>query len=396
MNVYLTFYNFIQAHSSRKYNNKIFLVNSLDNLVNIVYVCTTKAINMAEEQQQEKPKTSVRTIIFRVVLVLALITGGYFGVKKIIYELHHESTDNAQVEAQIVTIIPRVSGYIKELYVDDYGMVKKDSLIVELDDADLQLQLAEMEADLAQAETDIANAQASMTNAGASISETNSNLDVSQTKKEKAEEDYQRDQNLFRDGAITKKQLDDSKSNRDVALKQSEASNKDVNVAQTRIGVINAQLKKAQSVIALKQANINEQKLKISYTKIYAPCNGKIGKRNIEEGQYVQAGGPLFSIINDEDYWVVANYKETQIEHIKPNNEAEIVLDAYPDIKMKGKVASFSDATGARFSLLPPDNATGNFVKVTQRVPVKIEIEDMAKYKNILRAGLSVDVSTPY
>ncbi|HWB63397.1 MAG TPA: HlyD family secretion protein [Chitinophagales bacterium] len=347
---------------------------------------------MAENNE----KTSVKTIIFRVILGIALLVGGYFGVTKIMYALHHETTDNAQLEARFVPILPRVSGYIKKLDVVDYATVKKDSLLVEIDDTDLQLQLQEMEADLAQAQTDITNAQASIANSEAALAETKANLDVAQTRKAKAEQDYQRDQNLFRDGAITKKQLDDSKSNLDVVEKQAEASKNDVNVAQTRVGVIAAQLKKAQAIIDLKKVAIEQQKLKISYCKIYAPCDGKIGKRSIDEGQFVQAGSPLFTVVNDEDFWVVANYKETQLEHLKPGSEAEIVMDAYPDIKMKGKIASFSDATGAKFSLLPPDNATGNFVKVTQRVPIKIEFENAAQYKDKLRAGMNVFVSVPY
>jgi len=147
--------------------------------------------------------------------------------------------------------------------------------------------------------------------------------------------------------------------------------------------------------LAIKKAIIEQQKLKISYSKIYAPQAGKIGKRNVSVGQYVQAGSPLFSIVNDTSYWIVANFKETQIRKFFPGMQVEFTLDAYPDTKLKGLIESVSEATGAKFSLLPPDNASGNFVKVTQRVPVKISISDIDKYRNILRAGLSVDVSVP-
>jgi membrane fusion protein (multidrug efflux system) len=348
------------------------------------------------EETKEVQKMSPRTIIIRIILGIALLIGGYFGFKKVMYELHHETTDNAQIEAKLVPILPRVSGYIKNIYPEDYTAVKKDSLLVELDDTELQLQLKEMEADLAQAQTDIGNAQASIVNAEASLSETKSNLEVAQTRKDKAHKDYERDQNLYKDEAITKKQLDDSKANEDVVDRQYEASKNDVNVAQTRLGVINAQLKKADAIIQLKNANIEQQKLKISYTKIYATSDGKIGKRNVDMGQFVQAGTPLFTIVNDVDFWVVANYKETQIRHMKIGDEVEISMDAFPSDKLKGKIISFSDATGAKFSLLPPDNATGNFVKVTQRIPVKIEIMDGAKYKDKLHAGMSLDVAVAY
>ncbi len=350
---------------------------------------------MAETIEVEK-KNGAKTIIVRVIIGIVLAVVLYFGGKKVYYELHHESTDNAQIEATLVPILPRVSGYVKALYPQDYSSVKKDSLLVELDDADLQLQLAEMKADLAQAQTDIGNANASIRNAGASVTETQSNLTVAETRKEKAHTDYTRDLALYKDGAITKKQLDDSKANVDIADRQYEATKNDINVAETRTGISQAQLNKADAIIKFKQIAIDQQLLKISYTKIYATSNGQIGRRNVDVGQYVQAGTPLFTIIDDEDYWVVANFKETQIHHMKLGDDVEIKIDAYPDLVLKGKIISFSDATGAKFSLLPPDNATGNFVKVTQRIPVKIKIEDIAKYKDKLHAGMSLDVSVAY
>lgn len=310
--------------------------------------------------------------------------------------MHHETTDNAQVEARFVPILPRVAGYIKTLHVEDYATVKKDSLLAEIDDSELALQLEEMEADLAQAETDIENARANIANTGASVTSAKSNLDVVLARKEKAQHDFERDQNLFKDGAITQKQFDDSKANLDIANKQYEVTKNDVSVAQSRTAVTTSTLKKAEAQIAVKKARIEQQKLKLSYTKIYSTSDGKIGRRNIDAGQFVQAGTPLFTIINDNEFWVVANFKETQLEHVKMGQEVEVKLDAFKDQPLKGKIVSISDATGAKFSLLPPDNATGNFVKVTQRVPVKIELEDMAKYKSMLRAGMSVEVSIAY
>ncbi len=344
----------------------------------------------------ETSKKSVKTIVIRVILGLVLIVGGYFGVKKIIYEMHHETTDNAQIEARLVPILPRVAGYIKTIYVQDYAVVKKDSLLAEIDDSELQLQLEEMEADLAQAETDVENARASITNANASVASVYANLDVVETRQLKAKNDFDRDKNLLADNAITQKQFDDSKSNLDISTKQVEVTRNDITVAKTKLNVLQAQLKKAEAQIEVKKARIEQQKLKLSYCKIYATSDGKIGKRNIDAGQFVQAGAPLFTVVNDQDFWIVANFKETQIQHLKPNQEVEVKIDAYPDMKVKGKIISFSDATGARFSLLPPDNATGNFVKVTQRIPIKIQLEDEAQLKDKLHAGMSVEVSAAY
>lgn len=341
-----------------------------------------------EEQATKKKKSPVRTII----LVVALIAAGYVGYKKIHFAMTHESTDNAQVETQITPVLPRVSGYVKNIAVKDYDSVKTGQLLVELDDAELQNQLMSAEADYRQAEVDVINAKATLNNALVSLKVNKGNIELSQMRKKKAEDDLKRDQNLYADQAITKKQLDDSRFNVETSSQQVENSKTDLTAAESRLAVLQAGVTKASTGLDVKKAKIDEIKLKLTYTSVYAPQAGKIGKKNVSEGQYVQAGSPLFSIVNDTTYWIVANFKENQLRQLYPGKEVDIEVDAYPDLKMKGKVESLSEATGAKFSLLPPDNASGNFVKVTQRVPVKVQIVDIDKYKAILRAGLSVTV----
>ena len=342
------------------------------------------------EQAPEKKKSSpVRFIVMGAVLLI----GGYFGYVKVHFAMTHESTDNAQIETQITPVLPRVAGYVKSISVKDYDSVKAGDLLVELDDAELQQQLEEMQADYAQAEVDIENAKASLNNAVVSLKVNKGNIDISSLRKQKALEDLQRDQNLFHSEAITKKQLDDSKFTAENASKQLDNSQNDLSSAQSRIAVLDANVKKANAALAVKQSRINQQKLKLTYTKIYAPMSGKIGKKTVSEGQYVQAGTPLFSIVNDSTFWVVGNFKENQLYALTAGKKVTISMDAYPDIKITGTVASLSEATGAKFALLPPDNASGNFVKVTQRVPVKVWIDDVAKYKKELRAGLSVSIT---
>ena len=342
---------------------------------------------MSEQATKEK-KSPVKAIV----LILILLVAGYFGYKKINFVLTHETTDNAQIETQITPVLPRVAGYVKSIAVKDYDSVKTGQLVVELDDAELQTQLLEMEADYRQAEVDVINAKASLNNAIVTLRVNNGNIDLSQMRRKKAEDDLKRDQSLFADQAITKKQLDDSKFVVETAAQQSENSKTDLTAAQSRIAVLQAGVQKAAAGLDVKKAKIEQTKLKLTYTKIYAPQAGKIGKKNVSEGQYVQAGTPLFSIVNDSTYWVIANFKENQLKKLYPGKEVDIEIDAFPDLQIKGIIQSLSDATGAKFSLLPPDNASGNFVKVTQRVPVKIQIKDIEKYRNMLRAGLSVFV----
>ncbi len=343
---------------------------------------------MSEQATTEK-KSPLKIII----LVLVFAVAGYFGYKKIHFILTHETTDNAQIETQITPVLPRVAGYVKSIAVKDYDSVKTGQLVVELDDAELQSQLAEMEADYRQAEVDVTNAKAAQNNAVVSLRVNKGNIDLTQMRKKKADDDLKRDQNLFNDQAITRKQLDDSKFNVESAIQQVENSKTDLVAAESRIAVLQAGVQKAAAGLDVKKAKIEETKLKLTYTKIFAPQAGKIGKKNVSEGQYVQAGTPLFSIVNDTTYWVIANFKENQLKKLYPGKEVDIEIDAFPDAKVKGIIESLSDATGAKFSLLPPDNASGNFVKVTQRVPVKIQIKDINKYRNMLRAGLSVFVS---
>ena len=344
---------------------------------------------MAEENKPEKKKSPLRFIIIGVLVIAGII----FGWNKISYAITHETTDDAQVETQISPVLPRVAGYVKTVAVKDYDSVKGGQLLVELDDAELQTQLLQMQADYDASKADILNAQAALKNAEISLGSNRGDIHLASIKVQQAQDDYQRNQNLFNAQAITKKQLDDSKYNLDQALQQTSNNESDLSTAQSRIAILQAGVQKAQAALESKEAAIQQQQLKISYTKIYAPQSGKVGKLNIAAGQYVQPGAPLFSIVNDTTYWVVANFKETQIKRFYQGMPVEISLDAYPDSTLHGTIGSLSEATGARFSVLPPDNSSGNFVKVTQRVPVKINIEDVPRYSNILRAGLSAYIS---
>ncbi len=343
---------------------------------------------MEQQATEQKKKSPVRIII----LIIVLLVGGYFLYQKINFSLTHETTDNAQIEAQITPVLPRVSGYVKNITVKDYDSVKTGDLVVELDDAELQSQLDEMDADYRQSQVDIVNAKASLNNALVSLKVNKGNIDLSRVKLQQATENLQRDKSLYASEAITKKQLDDTRYAYETAQKQLDNSNNDLSSAESRISVLQSSVQKTEAALQVKQAKIEQQKLKISYTKIYAPQAGKIGKKNVSEGQFVQAGTPLFSIVNDSAYWIVANFKENQLHALTPGKKVDVRVDAYPDLKITGTVASLSEATGAKFALLPPDNSSGNFVKVTQRLPVKIWIDDVEKYKNLLRAGLSVFV----
>jgi membrane fusion protein, multidrug efflux system len=340
-----------------------------------------------ESTSTPKKKNIAPYIIVPVLLIL-----GYFGITTILHRLRYESTDNAQIETNAIPVVSRLAGFIDSLSVIDYGEVNQNQLLISIDDREYTLAVLQAETDLANAKADLANAQAQLNNSLANKQVAQANEDVQKTRLQKATDDLRRDEGLFKDGAITQKQLDDSRNNFESAQKQLLANQKQVTFASSQVVTSEAQIRKAQTTVDTRNAALDLAKLRLSYCNVYAPVKGRIGKRSLEVGQYVQPGQSLMTVVNGDKFWVVANFKETQLEKMKVGQEVTVKLDGYPDIDIKGKVASFSLATGAKFSLLPPDNATGNFVKITQRVPVKIELQDEAKYKDILKAGLSVEV----
>jgi membrane fusion protein, multidrug efflux system len=335
----------------------------------------------------------IKKFLPRIILLCVLGTAAYFGYNKYKYAVTHEDTDNAQIETYFVPVLPRMAGYVKSVNVKDYDVVKKDEVLAEIDTDEAQLVLAELNADYIQSQTDVETAKANINNLDVTVQSATANLKANYLRREKAKKDAERDANLLADNAITRKQADDSKANAEILAAQYEAGQEDIATAKSRLPIFQAALHKAEAVLGVKKVKIEQQKLKLNYSKVYAPTSGRIGKKNVEPGQFIQAGQPLMTVVQDATFWVVANFKETQVKNLKIGDETELKLDAYPDRILKGKIVSISEATGAKTSLLPADNASGNFVKVTQRVPVKIEILDLEKNKGILRAGLSLGVS---
>ncbi|TRZ83406.1 MAG: HlyD family secretion protein [Sediminibacterium sp.] len=341
------------------------------------------------EEQKKKKQANIRKVVIGTLLVVAL----YFGGKKVVFSITHETTDNAQIETSIVPVLTRIGGYVKTIAIKDYDSVGQNQLVAEIDDAELQMQLEEQKADLQQSLADVSNAQAQLENGILALKNNKGLIDLKTIKQKKSNNDLNRDQNLFKEQAITRKQLEEtefqlSSSNQELSNAQTELA-----TANNRIAVLRQSVNRAMALIDMKKTKIKETELKLSYTKIITPSAGKIGKKNINIGQFVQAGTPLFSIVNDSSYWIVANFKESQLESLQEGKKVNIRLDAFADLVIEGTIVSLSDATGAKFSLLPPDNSSGNFIKVTQRIPVKIAINNQAAFKNKLRAGMSVFIT---
>ncbi|MBL4678638.1 MAG: HlyD family secretion protein [Mucilaginibacter sp.] len=345
---------------------------------------------MATQETETKKKPNR---VLPIILGVILIGGAIFGVKEYIYFSKHVDTDDAQIDGDISPVVARVGGYVDSILFEENTHVNKDQLLVKIDDRDYKVKVEQAQAASAGASAGINVGQSQIYATAANSSSAKAEVASAKARLDKVRKDYDRYANLVKDGSVTRQQFDQSKADLDVAQANYQASLDQYKAAQEQVGTTRSQLKVTNTSATGRQAEVDFAKLQLSYTNIKSPATGLAAKKNVQVGQLVQAGQTLFSIVNDNSLYITANFKETQLENIRNGQKVDVKVDAYPDLKIEGQVYNFSPATGAKFSLLPPDNATGNFVKVVQRVPVKIKLsgskEDIAK----LRPGMSVDVS---
>lgn len=297
-----------------------------------------------------------REIVPSITALILLI----FGLIVTINSIFYKSTDDAFVEGHIITIAPRVSGPVIKLYIDDNQEVKKDALLLEIDPEDYKTKYNEIKANLEEAKAMLGSAQNE-------IVKSYSALDF-------AKGDYKRYSAMYNKGISSKQDYDSSRNNLTAAQTNS-------NSAKSKHDEISASIKKLE-------AQLEQARLNLSYTKIYAPEDGKITNRSVEQGNYVQTAQPLFSIVPHK-VWVVANFKETQVANMEKGQKVKIKIDAFPNRKFNGVVDSIQMASGAKASLFPPENAVGSYVKIVQRIPVKILFTDDISNLNII-PGMSV------
>lgn len=330
------------------------------------------------------------------------------------------TTDNAQVDADIFPIAAKVNGTIARVLVADNQVVKAGDTLLVIDDntyrlqmeqADIAVRLATQNINLSRNSSGaisagVTSAKANLNAIEANIQSTTAAVGAAQVRYDLASKTFRRYQKLIEQNAVTQQQYDVVSADKDAALKQLELTQAQLNALKNERSAALAQVSASKSNadvsddnveisrIALKQAQANLElaKLQLSYCTIIAPAGGMVSKKSVQPGQVVAVGQPLLAITSHEKVWVVANLKETQMSDVQPGQDVEIYIDAYDDVTLRGRVQSIAQATGARFSLLPPDNATGNFVKVTQRIPVKIEVLENPDAKAVLRAGMSAYV----
>jgi membrane fusion protein, multidrug efflux system len=343
-------------------------------------------------EQNNTQKKGRKKMVFPIILGLVLVGAVVFSVKEYVFLQSHAETDDAQVDGDISPVIARVSGYVQEIRFKDNQYVHAGDTLVILDDRDYKIKLDQAVAAQTAAQKNVAAVGAAIAESQSNIAVQKANVEQAQVRLWKATQDYGRYKNLYDDHAITKAQLDEATADRDAAQAALDAAKSQVPVIDRRINTSREQTIASGAIIDSRRADVDFARLQITYTVITAPASGIISKRNIQLGQLVQAGTPLFSVVHD-DIYVTANFKETQLSDIKIGQKVDINVDAFDKQTIPGTIESFSGATGAKFSLLPPDNATGNFVKVVQRVPIRIHIDADTATLQKMRPGMSVNVT---
>lgn len=346
--------------------------------------------------EKEKPKKKKTGATVTNILLLVVIAGGLFWVANIFFNFSNtETTNDAQVEQFITPINSRVGGYIEEIRFTEHQQVKKGDTLVVINPNEIKIQLAQAEAGYldALASRNVTNAGVNTVSNNVAVSE--ANIAEAQARLWNVEQNYKRYENLLKDEAVTRQQFEQVKTEFDAAkaryhglLKMKQTTQLSTKEVKSRLAVNEANIKRAQA--ALDMARLN-----LKYTVITAPYDGVVGRRNIQEGQLLQPGQALVAIVRSGPVWVVANYKETQTANLSIGQPVAITVDAMNGIVFKGKVTAISEATGAKYSAVPTDNSTGNFVKVQQRIPVRIEFTQANSKNDLekLRAGMNVEVN---
>ncbi len=325
--------------------------------------------------------------LYGILLILVFLgLAAYF----LVPGLYQEETDDAYVDAHLESIIPKVPAYVQTLHVDDNSKVAAGQLLIELDPRDYAEQVNAAKANLAAAEGRLQEANDQVTVAEASIRQARAELQVTQANAVLARSSLGRVKSVSDVRAVSAERVDEAQAAADstqatVTAAQVKVASAEAQAQLTRSQVATAKAALDQARVALDQAELN-----LSYTKLYATESGSVASKTVEAGNFVQPGQMLLSVVPDTLY-VIANYKETQLSRIRPGQPATIFVDSFPDLRLKGHVDSIQRGTGSRFALLPPENATGNFVKVVQRVPVKIVFDQPEEALRWISPGMSVE-----
>jgi len=338
-----------------------------------------------ENEEKTPPRKKKRVIIPIFIIISGIIAGFYY----YIHSTSIISTDDAFVEAHSIQISPKISGNVIKVHFDDNQTVKKGQLLVEIDPIDYEVKYEQALSVVEGAKAQKNSSEQQISQSESSLAQINADINSVKSEFEMAETEFNRYTNLYNIKAASKQDFDRASTNYKSAKAKLDSIIKKAASAQKQVSINGSQSKVASAQIKQLLANAKQAKLNLSYTKIYAPSSGVITKKAVEEGVYVQTGQPLFAVV-PEKRWVIANFKETQLTNMKIGQIVNIKVDSYPDKTFKGRIDSIQTGTGSSTSLFPPENAVGSFVKVVQRVPVKIVFTEKIDTKYNIVPGMSV------
>lgn len=349
-------------------------------------------VDSREAQVQEliaAPKGRRPWIVLTAILLVVVIAAA--GVSFLVSGAGRQSTNDAYVEGRIIRMSPKVSGQVVALHVDDNDHVRAGEVLLEIDPADYQAKVDQAAAAVVAAGSAVEQAKASVLRAEAGVGEARASARAAETESKRRASDYRRYAAMGTDG-ISEQQLETAKHAAAAADDQREAANKKAAAAGAELNVARTNVGTAQAQVTAAEAQLRFAQLQLQYTKVVAPESGKVTKKNVEAGAFVGAGQPLMSVVPDET-WVIANFKEVQLGRMRAGQPVEVTVDSHPGKPFRGRVQSMQSGTGSRFQLLPPENATGNWVKVVQRLPVKIVFDPQQPGLERLAQGMSAEVT---
>ena len=357
---------------------------------------------MDEEKKpvNNRKRKKFAIIVFSAIAVIGALTVFFY----LQYKKTHISTDDAYVDGRIHMIAAKVPGTVQKIHVSDNQKVKKGDVLIEIDPVDYDIRVKEAiagyeseKATLAEIEARIEAEKKRLSELQAGIETAKADLALQEATLRQAEIDKDRAESLYSKEVISKEKYEKAETYFDVTLAQVKAAKEKVKQAEsareTQQALIRQFLSKKGAQLAViqeKEVLVESARINYGYTTVRAPSDGYVTRKSVEVGNQIKAGQPLMAVVPLDDIWVVANYKETQLENVRPGQKVRIEVDSYPDEKFTGSVDSIMAGTGAVFSLFPPENATGNYVKVVQRIPVKIVIEKESDPQHVLRVGMSV------
>lgn len=330
-------------------------------------------------------------VLITIIACILVVSGITLGIWFYVFNRNHEETNDAQIEQYVTPIMSRITGYVQEVRFDENQFVHKGDTLVVIDNREYKSKLNVALADVQSAKQSSVVAEKNVATTASTTTIGESQLAVAKTNLWKTKLEYDRYKALVKDEAATSQQLEKVKADYESAQAHFQEMQDRIQASNLSTSQAQANVPTTQTNIASKQAVADNAALFLSYTIITAPYDGWVGKRTLQPGQMVKEGQSLLSIVSKEK-WITANFKETQLQYLTIGQEVKIKADAIDGKEFTGIITSLSPASGARFSLLPPDNATGNFVKIEQRIPVRIQLKDVNKQADFLRAGMNITV----